>query len=89
MKETVINGYLKVKLIPHKSFFSTEGRTYEEMGIVIAKDKKITDIPIGATVLFDSFMAKKYAIEGDEENYDWFINKDEVVAFKTNAKPKI
>lgn len=82
MTEKLVNRYLKVEPIAHDSFITSERSTYEEIGVVTAKDPEITDIPIGARVFFDSFMAKKYPIAGDDTKHQWFVHYDEVVKWE-------
>lgn len=81
MKEVVINGYVKVEPVSHETFFVSQKETYEEIGVVVAKDESV-DIPIGARVYFDSYMAKKYPIKGQEGKYQWFVHKDEIIKYE-------
>ncbi len=80
MQEVLINKYLKVAPVEHESFVPSD--TYEEIGVVVAKDPTVTDIPIGSKVFFDSFMAKKYPVTGKEGEYQYFIHYGEIVKFE-------
>lgn len=78
--ETIINGYLKIEPVEQDSFMASEKTSYEEIGRVVARDKSVM-IPIGATVFFDSFMAKKYP--GKEfGKFEWYIHIDEIVKYE-------
>lgn len=78
--ETLHNGYIKIAPVAHDSFISTDKGTYQEIGVVLAVDPSIKDIPVGSKVLFDSFMCKKYPVEGKEGEYVWYVNSTEIVA---------
>jgi len=82
MKETLVNGYLKIELVEHTTFISTDKTSYEEVGVVLAKDEAILNIPLGAKVFFDSFMAKKYPKTGEDGKFEYFIHYDEVVKYE-------
>lgn len=75
----LLNNYVQIEPVEHKSFISSSNQTYEEIGVVIASDAK--DIPVGCKVYFDSYMAKKYPIEGEVNKFHWFVHHDEVVAY--------
>lgn len=79
--EKLINGYLKIDLISRDTFISSVKDSYEEIGIVLARDEELCNhIPIGSRVLFDSFMAKKYPVEGQSGKFDWYIHFGEIVS---------
>lgn len=82
MNEKLLNRYLKIEPIEQKGFVSSNKTTYEEIGKVVAKDDSITDIPLNSTVFFDSFMAKKYPIQGTDK-FEWFIHYEEIVKYET------
>ncbi len=82
MSEVLLNKYLKIEPVEAGGFVSSSNDSYEEIGKVIAKDESITDIPIGAIVYFDSFMAKKYPIQGEVGTYQWYIHYDELVKYE-------
>lgn len=79
MKETILNKYVKVEPIEHQTFIYSQKESYEEIGVVLAKDESITDIPVGSKVYFDSFMAKKYPVLGEEGKFQWFVHYAEIV----------
>lgn len=79
MIEKVLNNYLKVEPITHEGFMASQRETYEEIGVVVSKDDSITDIPLGALVYFDSYMAKKYPVKGDDTKFQWFVSYSEIV----------
>ena len=81
MKETLINQYLKIEPIVYDGFIASQKESYEEKGVVIAKDEAITNIPIGATVSFDSFMVKKYPTT-EIGKFAWYIHYDEIVSYE-------
>ncbi len=81
--ETLLNKYIKVELVVHDSFISSQKESYEEIGKVVAKDESITDIPIGSLVYFDSFMCKKYPKREKSDEFEWFVAYDEIVKFET------
>lgn len=76
--EKILNNYLKIEPVVYDSFMSQEKSTFEEIGIVLNKDERITDIPIGAKVWFDSFICKKYPTKEDGK-FDWFVAYSEIV----------
>lgn len=73
----LLNKYIQIKPLEYDSFISQNKTTYEEIGVVVDVDPSITDIPIGAKVYFDSFMAKKYAVGNDD--HAWFVHYNEIV----------
>lgn len=81
MKEVLINGYLKIEPLEHSAFMSSQKESYEEIGKVLAVAEDIT-VPVGASVFFDSYMAKKYPKQGEEGKYEWYIHIDEVVKYE-------
>lgn len=83
--EKILNKYLKIQPITYDSFVSTDKQSYEEIGIVLNKDESI-DIPIGARVWFDSFMCKKYPVQGKQDEWEWFVAYDEIVKVEYNEK---
>lgn len=83
MKEILINGFVKIQPLQYKGFVAGDKVTYEQVGTVLACYEGCT-IPIGAKVWFDSFMAKKYPVPGKENEYEYFVNKDEVVKYEVN-----
>jgi len=80
MKEKLINGYLRIEPVEQDSFMASEKTSYEEIGRVIAVADSI-DIPVGATVFFDSFMAKKYPAK-EFGKFEWYIHIDEIVKYE-------
>lgn len=78
--ETLINGYIKIEPVEQDSFMASEKTTYEEVGKVIAKDEEVK-IPIGAKVLFDSFMVKKYPTK-EFGKFAWYVHVDEIVSYE-------
>jgi len=82
MKEILINGYLKIVPVEQDTFMASEKTTYEEVGVVVARDEKeCADIPLGSRVFFDSFMAKKYPTK-EFGKFQWFVHKDEIVKYE-------
>lgn len=83
MKETLINGFLKIEPIEMDSFMASEKTTYEETGRVIARDEKeCAEIPVGSKVMFDSFMIKKYPTS-EFGKFAWYVHKNEIVSYET------
>lgn len=81
--ETLLNKYLKVEPVDHEEFVVAMNGTYEEIGVVVAKDESITDIPLGAKVYFDSYIAKKYPILGEVNKFQWFVPYSEIVKYES------
>lgn len=79
--EKLLNKYLKIEPLTHDSFIASQRDSFEEIGVVLSKDESIVDIPIGAKVYFDSFMAKKYPIVGTDK-FQWFVHYDEIVKYE-------
>ena len=73
----ILNYNLQIEPIPHESFVSTQKESYEEVGKLIAKDERV-DIPIGATVFFESWMAKKYPDLKHEGKFYWLVPFSEI-----------
>ena len=69
---------MQIEPIPHESFISTNRETFEEVGILVAKDETITDIPIGARVFFQAWMAEKYPNLDKKGSYHWVVPYSEV-----------
>ena len=86
MKPT--NNHLKIQPVVHDSFVTSQQGVYQEIGVVldIAEDLEATNIPIGAKVYFDSWLAKKYPVEGKEDEYVWFVNHQDIVAYEPISK---
>lgn len=83
MKETLLNGYVKIKPIEHGSFIAEQKESYEEIGVVVARDEILcVDIPMGSRVYFDSFIAKKYPVKGEMGIFQWFVHRDEIVKYE-------
>ena len=83
MKETLINGYLKIEPVNQTSFMASARESYEEMGKVIdASSQGRVTVPIGSIVRFDSFMVKKYPKQGVSGEFDYYIHIDEVVSYE-------
>lgn len=83
MKQTLINGYLRIEPLEHSTFMLSQKETFEEIGTVVARDDvTCSDIPLGSKVYFDSFMAKKYPKVGEEGKFEWYIHRDEIVKFQ-------
>lgn len=82
------NNFIKIEPVAHETFFGGENPTYEEIGIVLEKDDSIKTINIGDKVYFDSWMVKKYPVEGNEEKFHWLVPYDQIV-FSENASRKI
>lgn len=81
--EKLYNGYVKIQPVVHKSFIVSEKESYNELGIVLAKDEDFTEsarLKIGSTVRFDSWMAKKFPIEGQEGVFGWYIHFSQIVS---------
>ena len=83
--EKILNKYLKIQPITYDSWVSTDKQSYEEIGVVLNKDESI-DIPIGAKVWFDGFMAKKYPIPGQQDKFEWYVAYDEIVKVEYDEK---
>jgi hypothetical protein len=84
MTEKLLNKYLKIDPVKFDSFISSDKESYEAVGVVLAAADGV-DVPIGAKVWFDSFMAKKYPVVGQDGKYEWFIHIDEVVKIEYDA----
>lgn len=82
MNEIILNNYIKISLIAYDSFVAQDRGTYEAVGIVVGCDVAIKNIPIGAKVYFDSFMVKKYPVEGEEGKFECFVHYSEIVQVK-------
>lgn len=74
MKENLHNGYVKISPVPYESFLVTDKLSYNEIGIVLAKDETVKGIEIGSKVKFDSWLAKKYPLESKPGEFEWYVN---------------
>jgi len=74
------NNFLQIAPIEHRTLLPGESTTYNEIGIVLAKDETIADIEIGQKVRFDRFLAYKFPREGDDNEFDWFVKMSEVIS---------
>lgn len=79
MIEKLLNGYLKIEPLFHDSFVSSGQESYQEIGVVLARDAKVKNIPIGSRVYFDSFMCKKYPDPNGPGKFQWYVHVSEVV----------
>lgn len=75
-----INNYILIEPVPVESFIQTTDTKYNEIGVVVALAKEITDIPVGSKVYFDSYMAKRYPNPSKKGELMYLINRDEVAA---------
>ena len=73
------NSFLQISPLEHKTLLPGESTTYNEIGIVLAKDESITEIEIGDKVRFDRFLAYKFPREGSDES-DWFVKMSEIIS---------
>jgi hypothetical protein len=78
------NHFLQIAPVERKTLLPGEATTYNEIGIVLAKDETITDIELGAKVRFDRFLAYKFPREGSEDEYDWFVKYSEIISSDTS-----
>ena len=77
----LLNNYIQIEPIQHESFMASQRETFEEIGVVVAVDENIRDIPVGSKVYFDSYMAKKYPVPGENDKFHWFVHYLEVVKY--------
>lgn len=77
----LVNNYLQIEPVSHEEFMASTKGAYDEVGKVLAVAEGIT-IPVGATVRFDSFMAKKFPSQTEKDKFDWFIAQEEIVAYE-------
>lgn len=87
LKQTIHNNFLKVEPVENPTFFQGDVK-FQEIGVVIDKDKRITDIKIGDTVFFDSWLVKKYPVVGDDDKSHWLIPYDQIVMSHRKQKEK-
>lgn len=81
--EVVLNKYIKVEPLVFDEFIASQKESYEEVGIVVAKDETITNIPLGSKVFFDGFMAKKYPNPNEKGKFQWFVHETEIVKYES------
>jgi hypothetical protein len=82
------NSFLQIAPVEHRTLLPGQPTTYNEIGIVLAKDesttgwlwwkKPIIPIKVGEKVRFDRFLAYKFPREGSDES-DWFVKMSEVI----------
>lgn len=77
-----LNKHVRIKPIEVDSFVATQKGLYEEIGEVMDVADGI-DLAIGTRVYFDSWLAKKYPVAGDSNQFHWFVNYDDLVAYET------
>lgn len=56
------------------TFLLTQKTKYEEVGVVLEGPEELK----GKQVFFDSWLAKKYVVKGQEM---WFVKYDDIVAY--------
>ncbi len=61
---------------------ATQKTTYEEVGLVLAVPKNISDDIVGCHVYFDSWLAKKFPVKGKTNEFVWFVKDEDVVAYE-------
>jgi len=84
MQMKLHNSFLQIAPVEHRTLLPGESTTYNEIGIVLAKDETITDIEIGDKVRFDRFLAYKFPREGSDES-DWFVKMSEVISSENGS----
>ena len=67
----------------HDAFIAQQKDTYQEIGIVLDVPPS-TGIPfsIKDKVYFDSWLAKKYPIEGETDKFYWLVRFEDIVAYE-------
>ncbi len=84
-----VNGHLIIEPIEHKGFMSSQTDTYQEVGVVIAKDENglfSTELEVGDKVYFDSWLAAKYPKEGSTtDEFYWLVKWTDVRAIEKVA----
>jgi hypothetical protein len=79
MKEILLNKYVKIVPLDHKTYLPTENNSYQEIGRVVDWDKSLTGLVEGCLVWFDSFMCKKYPRPDNDDEFEWYVAFDELV----------
>lgn len=84
-----VNNHLLIEPVEHKKFMASERTTYQEIGIVRAISRGINwkgdpavepNVSTGDKVYFDSWLAKKYPIEGSRDEFYWLVKWEDVTA---------
>lgn len=60
------------------SFLLSQKTTYEEVGLCLEGPSELK----GKLVYFDSWLAKKYPVKGKPNEYVWFVQYDDIVAYE-------
>ena len=56
----------------------SEKDTYNELGTVLLSSRE--EIKVGDIVKFDSWLAKKFPVEGQEGAFEWYIEFSNIVS---------
>ena len=76
-----LNNHVRIKPIESDTFITTQKATYEEIGTVLDVADGIS-LAIGSLVYFDSWVAKKYPVKGTTDQWDWFVDYKDIVAYE-------
>lgn len=98
MKEILLNNYFRIEPLEHEQFVVAEKGTYEEIGKVVARPSGFFRalwhrlcgeyVPVGAICFFDSYIAKRYPVQGEHGKVQWMVPFTELVkaeVYKDNA----
>jgi len=83
-----INNHVLIEPLKHDSFIAQQKDTYQEIGVILdVADEVVSNLwkgkdmnLIGQKVYFDSWLAKKYPVEGEPDKFYWLVKWDDIVA---------
>lgn len=80
-----INKHVLIEPIESTDFVKSATGQYQEIGRVVEVADGV-DLPVGAVVYFDSWLAKKYLVKDSIDKFIWFVNYDDLVAYEEIPK---
>lgn len=80
-----INNHVRIQPLEQDAFIMTQKTSYEEIGTVLDVAEGV-NLPIGARVYFDGWLAKKYPVSGSPGEFNWFVDYADIVAVDYETK---
>lgn len=83
-----LHNHVKIELVEQDDFIKSSKGAYEEIGIVEVVADGVP-LSVGDRVYFDSWLAKKYPIEGQPGKFHWFVKYEDIVAYEPLPKQPV
>lgn len=76
-----LNNHLKIQPLETDSFMASQKTTYDEVGLVLESADGLDELK-GKHVYFDSWLAKKFPVQGKPGEFVWFVKYEDIVAYE-------